>query len=219
MWPHNKDGLYSVKSGYNILLHWKTTNAPSSAHSDPYNKVWKKLWCLPTIPRHIVLLWRILQRAIPVRSELNKRGIHCHILCPRCLHNEETINHAFMECNHAAKIWFGSKLRTRFEGYQRDFTDWLAHIITHLNEEDISYVASIVYGIWYARNPQINCDANLAKEGCWGLGAAFRDSEGALVAEATWEMAGYGDPILAEARATYQAIQMVVDCCFHEIVI
>jgi hypothetical protein len=64
----------------------------------------KKLWTLDTVPRHKMLLWRILQEAIPVRSKLNHRGVQCDIICPRCLEREETSDHTFMHCHHAAKI-------------------------------------------------------------------------------------------------------------------
>ncbi|MCI37648.1 retrotransposon unclassified-like protein, partial [Trifolium medium] len=82
MWPHTKDGLYSVKSGYNLLRHWQSSSNSSSTSSNSYTQVWKKLWNLQTIPRHKVLLWRIINKALPVRSELSKRGVPCLILCP-----------------------------------------------------------------------------------------------------------------------------------------
>jgi hypothetical protein len=85
MWPHTKDGEYSVKSGYNLLCQWNNATLPSSAHLNNQDKAWQILWSLNTIPRHKVLLWRIIQGAVPVRSEHSKRGVPCNILCPRCL--------------------------------------------------------------------------------------------------------------------------------------
>jgi hypothetical protein len=75
MWPHTKHGTYTVKSGYNLLVKWNNVDSPSSTNTANNNKVWKKLWFLPTIPRHKALMWRIIHRVVPVRSELNKRGI------------------------------------------------------------------------------------------------------------------------------------------------
>ncbi|CAJ2628189.1 unnamed protein product [Trifolium pratense] len=167
-----------------------------------------------------------------------------------------------MQCRHAAKIWFGSKLGIRFDIRHVDFTEWLGYAITQLNENDLSYVAAILYNIWFARNQmvfnfhnigedmvinnaaislheykkanmdelstnctnskcaskrnkqnqhnyngnrrqqnmttttrwkkpntgiiKIKCDANLPCEGRWGLGAVCRNSDGELVAAATW---------------------------------
>jgi hypothetical protein len=81
--------------------------------------------------------------------------VQCNILCPRCLEKEETVDHAFMRCQYAARIWFGSKLGIKFDNNQIRFVDWLTHSINNLKEEDISYVAAITYGIWFARNRQV----------------------------------------------------------------
>jgi hypothetical protein len=108
-----------------------------------------------------MLIWRIIQRAIPVRSELNKRGVACTLLCPRCLLKEETIDHTFMLCPHTTKVWFGSKLGIKFDQNLTNFLDWLSYAITTLKEEDIIYMAAIIYGIWYARNQKIFEDRDI----------------------------------------------------------
>jgi hypothetical protein len=284
MWPHSKQGTYTVKSGYNLLNQWKEAERPGSANGNAHNELWKKLWTLHTVPRHKVFLWRVLQGAIPVRSMLNIKGVQCNILCPRCLEKEETIDHAFMKCQFASRIWFGSKLGVNFNNNQIGFIEWLTHAINNLNKEDISYVAAIAYSIWFARNQQVfnltcidddhvincvnlsiqdytsalnslnpnkslqsqhssthphrnirqtnnrirwarpnngvikmNCDANLTIDGSWGLGAIYRDSEGAALAAATWVVPGSRDPTLAEAWVLYKAVLLALDCGFFEV--
>jgi hypothetical protein len=152
MWPHSKEWNYTVKFGYNLLKHWQETTSPSSSTYNNQSNIWKKLWNLHTIPRHKMLLWRIIQTAIPVISELNKRGVPCTLLCPRCLLKEETIDHAFMLCQHATKVGFSSKLGINFDQRLTNFPEWLTYAITTLNDEDIIYMAAIIYGLWYARN-------------------------------------------------------------------
>jgi hypothetical protein len=71
MWPHTIDGNYSVKSGYHLLKHWLESVSPSSANSNNQKNHWKTLWNLKTIPRHKVLLWRIIQNTIPVKVALD----------------------------------------------------------------------------------------------------------------------------------------------------
>jgi hypothetical protein len=283
MWPHSREGNYTVKSGYNLLKLWQESTNPNSSNYNRQNNIWKKLWNLPTIPRHKMLLWRILQRALPVRSELNQRGVPCNILCPRCLLKEETIEHVFVQCQHADMIWFGSKLGIKFDHNHTNFPEWLIYAMNVLNKEDLTYMAAVIYGIWYARNQKnfehkdiedyvtlekastsiqeyqqamntnnnnqrittnsrssnqhrrfrtsnsrrwikpssgkikVNSDANLAVDDWWGLGATFRDSDGALLAAATWTIPGAKDPTLAEAYAVYLAMTMAKDCCFHEV--
>jgi hypothetical protein len=283
MWPHTKEGTYTVKSGYNLLKQWHTTERPGSTTYNNTNPTWKKLWSLHTIPRHKALLWRIIQYALPVKSALSKRGIPCNIICPRCLKKEETIDHVFMLCDRSTKIWFGSKIGVKFDSLQISFAEWVKYSINTLKEEDIIYIAAITYGIWFARNQlifedrdieewdtidkasksiqdyqqatkrdssnqpsnragrsntqrrtsntmrnltwnkleegtiKVNCDANLTRIGRWGLGAICRDSDGELLAAATWEMSGADDPTLAEAVALYNAVLFAKDCCFRDV--
>jgi hypothetical protein len=156
MWTYTKEGAYSVKSGYNIIKAWQDTANPApTSTNNHHTKMWKTLWSLHTIPRHKVLLWRIIQQVIPIKQALSRRGFQGQTLCPRCLRREETIEHVFKECQHADRIWFGSKLGIRFSSMQGSFLDWLIYAINNLNEEDLSYVAAICYGIWYARNQQV----------------------------------------------------------------
>jgi hypothetical protein len=154
MWPHTKDGYYTVKSGYNLLKLWHDADSTGTT-SNAQGVIWKKLWNLHTIPRHKALLWRIIQNAIPVKSALSKGGIPCNTLCPRCFSKEETVDHTFMKCEHAAKIWFGSKLSINFNNTPASFIDWTSYAITTLKEEELIYIAAITYGIWYARNQQV----------------------------------------------------------------
>jgi hypothetical protein len=63
----------------------------------------------------------------------------------------------------------------------------------------------------------VNSDANLANPDRWGLGATFRDSDGELVAAATWKVPGANEPLLAESFAIYKAMTMAIDCCFQEV--
>jgi hypothetical protein len=164
MWPHSKDGDYSVKSGYNLLCQWHNDSLPGSAHNNNQDKTWKKLWSLNTILRHKVLLWRIIQNDVPVRSELSKRGVPCTILCPRCLLKEETLDHTFMKCQYVAKIWFGSKLGISFDQSHFNISDWFIYALNNFKEEDLMYMAAITYGIWFVRNLKIFEDTDMVED-------------------------------------------------------
>jgi hypothetical protein len=65
---------------------------------------------------------------------------------------------------------------------------------------------------------KINCDANLTRLDRWGLGTICRDSNGELVAAATWDMDGANEPALAEAVALYNAALLALDCCFRDVI-
>jgi hypothetical protein len=60
-----------------------------------------------------------------------------------------------MQCQHASKIWFGSKLGINFNNSHADFIEWVCYALNTLKDEDLSYLAAITYGIWFARNQKI----------------------------------------------------------------
>jgi hypothetical protein len=151
MWMFETDGVYTVKSGYQAIQQWKaiSNSTPSTSTND--KQLWKKLWSLHTIPRHKTLLWRILNNALPIRSELGKRGILCTPLCPRCNNKIETIDHVFRTCSQISKTWFGSQLNLKIlEHPITNFSDWLRHSIMHLKEDTMVQIAALTYTIWHA---------------------------------------------------------------------
>jgi hypothetical protein len=79
MWMYASDGNYTVKTGYKAISQWNDSRQDGPSNRDIFSKVWNKVWSLNTIPRHIALLWRILNDVVPVRSALSKRGIQCSI--------------------------------------------------------------------------------------------------------------------------------------------
>lgn len=114
--------------------------------------VWKRFvkvhGIVKAIPRHKVLIWKMINDALPVRSNLDKRGIGCYMLCPRCDARIETIDHIFKECALSIRVWFGSQLSINFsEANNIDFRIRLIHNIQGSDSNIIAYIASITYNI------------------------------------------------------------------------
>ncbi|PWA80255.1 reverse transcriptase domain, Reverse transcriptase zinc-binding domain protein [Artemisia annua] len=64
--------------------------------------VWNKI-----VPKKVnIFIWRALNGRIPVRVELNNRGIDLDsVLCPCCGDNVETYDHILVNCNVAMSVW------------------------------------------------------------------------------------------------------------------
>jgi hypothetical protein len=154
-WSGTKDGIYSVKSGYQAVMDWKTQHQNQAA-SNYYDKEpgWKHLWKLKIPPKHANLIWRILNKAIPVKDHLISRGIKCDPLCVRCNKSIETIDHVFLKCDWVRAIWFGSPLTINFNllNNHQSFTDWLTTMLENSKNEDMEKIISLIYNIWNARN-------------------------------------------------------------------
>ncbi|XP_071739066.1 uncharacterized protein [Rutidosis leptorrhynchoides] len=53
-----------------------------------------------------IFTWRSVRNRIPVRLELDKRGIDLDsVRCPVCDESLETVSHAIIECNLAKDVW------------------------------------------------------------------------------------------------------------------
>jgi hypothetical protein len=84
-WPKTKEGVYTVKSGYQAIQDWKNKdNDPAPSDNMKENTICKILWRQKIPPKYTHLMWRLLNNGLPVRSNLGIRGISCNPLCPRC---------------------------------------------------------------------------------------------------------------------------------------
>ncbi|XP_071694642.1 uncharacterized protein [Rutidosis leptorrhynchoides] len=53
-----------------------------------------------------VFVWRLLKRRLPVRVELDKRGLDLHsVRCPICDDGLETVEHTFIFCKQTMELW------------------------------------------------------------------------------------------------------------------
>jgi ribonuclease HI len=153
-WQGTKDGVYSVRSGYQAIMEWQH-NSQNQSTSSNYedNPKWKKLWKLSVPPKQLHLIWRILNNAIPVKEKLHKRGIRCVPLCPHCNTSLETMDHIFLDCDWARKVWFTSPLTINLANSKLNHIhEWIDYMVTHTKEADLQIISTMLYSIWNARN-------------------------------------------------------------------
>ncbi|KAL6226651.1 hypothetical protein ACLB2K_000612 [Fragaria x ananassa] len=159
IWPGNKNGCYSVRSGY----HWlhgrfsSTTNqlAIGSSHCIDL-RVWKIIWNIPTLPRIRIFLWKVLLGAAPTMYNLARRRIISSSVCPICGNAEETFEHLLLLCPWVDPIWFGSILGLRIDKQGiTTFDRWIIECTQHRSKNEAKYILTVVsflcWSIWKAR--------------------------------------------------------------------
>ncbi|XP_071714730.1 uncharacterized protein [Rutidosis leptorrhynchoides] len=96
-WSLSSDGMFKVKIlASEIDLKILSTNSPhqSTLRNSPVSK------------KVELFVWRALLRRLPVRSELDKRGIDLHsLLCPICDDVVESVDHSLIFCRQSLEIW------------------------------------------------------------------------------------------------------------------
>ena len=88
VWLPLDSGIYSTKSGYKSKSQTTTFLGPQSTAIQPFPDLefnWiKDIWSSKTAPKLKLFLWSCIQGALPLGSELQRRGMNSTVLCPRC---------------------------------------------------------------------------------------------------------------------------------------
>lgn len=110
MWKDNRNGQYSVKSGYEQLRCLQNTQQMIGPSNSNGSKLWQKIWAIGASPRCNELVWRACKEVLPVRTNLIRRSLNIDPICPCCGEEEETTIHALLKCEAVRRMWFASHL-------------------------------------------------------------------------------------------------------------
>ncbi|GJY83743.1 reverse transcriptase domain-containing protein [Tanacetum coccineum] len=143
--------LYSVKSMRNHITSM-------SNHIDSHPTRWNKL-----LPIKVnILTWRVMNRRIPTRTNLDRRGIDLDsVRCPLCDEDLESEDHIFVSCEIASGIWKDILHWWNFSGisitHLEDVISLSDHVlleIKFLNYFDV-VVQTTIWHLWIFRNKTI----------------------------------------------------------------
>lgn len=96
-WLPNKSGIYSSKSGYNLIK-----NNKADPHLSEFN--WSKnVWQTKTSPKLKHFLWKVASGALPAGEQLASRGLQLDTACKRC-GEKESILHLLIHCLFASTV-------------------------------------------------------------------------------------------------------------------
>ncbi|XP_071687589.1 uncharacterized protein [Rutidosis leptorrhynchoides] len=96
-WSLSSKGEYTVKA-CSALLDQQVLGSAASNCGTLHN---------PLVPKKVeIFVWRVLKNRIPVRIELDKRGMDLHsVRCPLCDDALESVDHSLILCKHVRDIW------------------------------------------------------------------------------------------------------------------
>jgi len=68
---------------------------------------WKFKWIrkLDVMPKIRIFIWKLCHNALPVKGTLFRRGLQIDPLCEACLAEIEDIDHTFIHCSMANRVW------------------------------------------------------------------------------------------------------------------
>ncbi|XP_074298055.1 uncharacterized protein LOC141628864 [Silene latifolia] len=164
-WDLNKNGCYSVKSGYAVAFShlcsskgtFKDKNRMDAA-SIAFCK--KRLWVLPIQGKWKTFLWKLISNSLPSGSEASKRNLPWNYQCKLCASFDDQIEspeHLFRDCKIASHFWSGCPLGIRSSiGANVSIQTWVINWISFLIKDSSSFscilFVSTLWRIWCLRN-------------------------------------------------------------------
>ncbi|KAM1521833.1 hypothetical protein ACFX10_012017 [Malus domestica] len=124
VWAANRNGKYSVKSGYRWL---QIRSIEARDHQMPVVRsisqtLWKCIWQLAVPPQIRHFLWVSLHLGLPTGKALFNRRLSSSPSCPLCLSADETVEYVFLRCPWVAAVWFGGALNYKVDA--ASFVSW-----------------------------------------------------------------------------------------------
>lgn len=102
-WGLEKDGIYSVKFGYKMLM--KVENRAYNVLNENLDRRWKWVWGLDVTPMVQLFTWRNLHGIIPSNLNLITRYVNIEPACKRCGDLIESTEHAVRDCPWWVPCW------------------------------------------------------------------------------------------------------------------
>ncbi|KAL6219921.1 hypothetical protein ACLB2K_007679 [Fragaria x ananassa] len=190
IWHYNRNGRYSVKSGYWVAVQEQNRKAGVASTSvkganSLILKVWKRLWGLKLPNKIKIRLWRACCGFLPCASVLQRRRICVDGRCKGCGFKDESIMHALWECALARK-------RMNWNG--------------------------LVY--WYGKFGMRGIEGCMdIHKGIFGTGALVRDEQGKCVGVLASPGMGVVDPQACEAIALVNGLHFCAQVGVSKVVI
>ncbi|CDP00431.1 unnamed protein product [Coffea canephora] len=162
-WTHCKNGEFSVKSCYQVLLKEDRSmergakGEDGSSYDDSNKQIWKTLWSLNIKHKIKLFIWRCITNTLTARETIFRRTKQGSPICSRCGDGMETIEHILFHCHQAQKVWKLAPIQ--WDGIQNQtgcFKKWWAALSQATSRTEgrqhIALTANLLWQLWKDRN-------------------------------------------------------------------
>ncbi|XP_074300146.1 uncharacterized protein LOC141631362 [Silene latifolia] len=154
MWCGERDGIYSVRSAYRLLVKQDgdLEGSPSNLNGSWLcHKIWRAL----VLPRINVFFWKLCNAAIDIRGNLSSRMRSAENECLRCGDCVESCLHVVSERRWVGGVWGALDFDLpSCSGFAR-VRDWVEVALREMGlQEQVEYMTGC-WAIWERRNKAI----------------------------------------------------------------
>ena len=98
VWNHTKSGVYSVKTGYDLLRSTKLSLTQERVLKLSITSLQSHVWKIKAPSKMKHFLWQAISGCVATAERLTYRHLDTDRSCPRCAGPVESINHLLIEC-------------------------------------------------------------------------------------------------------------------------
>ncbi|OMO52067.1 reverse transcriptase [Corchorus capsularis] len=102
IWDGNSTGNFTVKSTYFVARQQLGYDININVES---RKLWRRVWYSSIPPKIRYFTWRLIGNLLPLKANLQQRGMDVDGLCVVCGLSEESVGHIFFNCCFSRRIW------------------------------------------------------------------------------------------------------------------
>ena len=152
-WQFDQKGLFSVKSAYKLFVRQRDGPAATSSIQDPGCLKWEKIWSMPCVPKLKQFVWRLAHNSLPVKRNIDRRGIECDTLCVCCRRLDEDGSHLFLKCKQVKHLWRRLELEhVRDQMCTLPNSERVVQKILELNSDKQILLCCTLWRWWLGRN-------------------------------------------------------------------
>uniref|UniRef100_A0A2N9FT78 Uncharacterized protein n=1 Tax=Fagus sylvatica TaxID=28930 RepID=A0A2N9FT78_FAGSY len=153
IWHAIKNGKFSVRSGYHLLLQEEQNSNPGSSQDREIDPLWKVIWSMRVPAKIRSFIWRACHESLPTKMGLMRRKVMDSPWCASCGTGTEDCLHALWSCPLLNTTWSSQH---KFSDLQKvthsSFTE-LVRQVGMLNQDLIlEEFAMICWLLWHKRN-------------------------------------------------------------------
>ncbi|KAL9670708.1 hypothetical protein QQ045_008266 [Rhodiola kirilowii] len=151
-WKHSNNGVFTVKSPYEIIKAKNASRGVVRGEQSDYHKIhnfWKKVWSSKVPNKINVFWWRLYYNSFPDALNLRKRGVSLDRKCKLCGFREENALHVVRDCWRAKEVF--NELEVDPALLSRGgaiLVNWLWNCYKSCSEEELSIVMVTTWVCW-----------------------------------------------------------------------
>lgn len=162
-WAFEKNGSFSVRSAYRMLVKTKMNRegwlfhdaGPSTTAAE--TRDWTDLWGIQVPSKIQIFLWRLSHHSLPTFDVLEHRNMAVEPYCVLC-GRPDSWRHALLDCSMSRCVWALSKpelVEHMISTTEANAKQWLFSLHSSLSHGEFTAMVITLWSIWFARRKAI----------------------------------------------------------------